>query len=140
MKRAVTRLVLIGSGGVLGLIGGALMISPKTFLETSDVFIEHDPGLMSELAAPGGLLIITGALMLVGAVKLRFASLALVVGAVVYGSYGMGRVVSMTLHGLPSQSLISATIIEFVIALVLASIRLKHTHSQIHPHLAEMTV
>ena len=127
---------------MLGLIGGALMISPKAFLEMSHVLVESDPGLMSELAAPGGLLIVTGTLMLIGAVKLRFASLALAVGVVVYGSYGIGRVVSMMLHGLPSQSLVSATIIEFAIAAVLGGLwltaRLKHTEFEIRPHLVQV--
>ena len=122
MKRTVTRLMLASSGTLLGLIGGALMTSPKAFLEMSHVFVEPDPGLMSELAAPSGLLILTGALMWIGAIKLRFANLALIVGAVVYGSYGIGRLVAMALHGVPSQSLIMAMVIELGIALVLSAL------------------
>ena len=115
---------MTGSGAILGLIGGALMFAPKAFLETSHVFIDRDPGLMSELTAPSGVLIITGALMILGAIKLRFANLALLVGALVYGSYGLGRLVSMVLHGLPSESLITATAIEFAAAVVLLALRL----------------
>ena len=124
MSRIVTRSALTGSGAILGLIGGALMFAPKAFLETSHVFIDRDPGLMSELTAPSGVLIITGALMILGAIKLRFANLALLVGALVYGSYGLGRLVSMVLHGLPSESLITATAIEFAAAVVLLALRL----------------
>ncbi|MEM7329244.1 MAG: DUF4345 domain-containing protein [Pseudomonadota bacterium] len=144
MNQVITRLVLFGSGTVLGMIGSALMVSPKAFLETSHVFVERDPGLMSELAAPGGLLIVTGALMLMGAVKVRFASLALGVGAVVYGSYAIGRVISMVLHGLPSQSLISATILEVALAIVLGGLWLrawrKQNESEINPRLAQANI
>ncbi len=138
MKRTVTRLMLASSGALLGLIGGALMTSPKAFLEMSHVFVERDPGVMSELAAPSGILILTGALMWIGAFKLRFANLALIVGAVVYGSYGFGRLIAMALHGVPSQSLIMAMVIELGIALVLSALatRTRFDHEAARPHQA----
>lgn len=124
MSRALTRAALAGSGAILGAIGGAVMFAPKAFLEMSDVMVEHDPGLMSELTAPSGVLLITGAFMMRGAVKQRFANLGLVSGAVVYGGYGAGRLVSMGLHGGPSQSLITATLVELSIAALLVGLRM----------------
>ena len=123
MIRFFTRIALAGSGVILGLIGGALMFSPKAFLEMSHVFVERDPGLMSELTAPSGALIITGALLVLGAVKRRFANLALSTGAIVYGSYGVGRLVSMGLHGVPSGSLVAASVIELGVAAFLVTLR-----------------
>lgn len=122
MKHVIARLTLVGSGTMLGLIGGALMFDPISFLEISGVTVEHDPGLLSEMAAPSGVLIASGALMLFGAIKFRFATLSLLVGAVVYGSYGIGRVISMFVHGPPPESLMMATIIEFVVAAILCSL------------------
>lgn len=123
MSRYIVRTALAGSGALLGLIGGALLFAPKAFLETSHVFIDRDPGLMSELSAPSGILIITGALMILGAAKLRFAHLALSTGAIVYGSYGFGRLISMALHGFPSDSLIAATVVELAVAALLVALR-----------------
>ena len=123
MKRFVTRLVLAAAGGLLGVIGGALIISPRQFLEMSEVSVGRDPGLMSEIAAPGGLLLITGAFMILGAVRLRFANPSLLTGAIVYGSYGLGRLVSLSLHGLPSQSLIIAMFLELGMSGVLIALR-----------------
>ena len=123
MTQIFKRTVLFGSGALLVLIGSALMFSPKAFLETSHVFIDHDPGLMSELSAPSGLLIITGALMILGAFKVRFANLGLSVGAIVYASYGLGRLISMALNGMPSESLVAATVIELGIAALLVMLR-----------------
>lgn len=119
MKHVITRLTLTGSGTMLGLIGSALVFNPISFLEVNSVFVARDPGLMSELAAPSGVLIASGALMLFGAIKIRFATLSLLVGAVVYGSYGIGRVIGMFVHGLPPESLMMATIIEFAVAALL---------------------
>lgn len=125
MSHIKTKIALAGSGIILSGIGAALMIAPQAFLELSDVIVQRDPGLMSELSAPGGLLLIAGAIMIVGAVKRHFANLGLVVGALVYGSYGFGRITSMVLHGVPSQSLISATFIELAIAIWLAMLFVK---------------
>ncbi|MEL6858499.1 MAG: DUF4345 domain-containing protein [Pseudomonadota bacterium] len=123
MSRILTRGTLSASGAILTLIGGALMFAPKAFLETSHVFIDRDPGLMSELTAPSGVLIITGAFMILAAIKLRFANPALSIGAIVYGSYGVGRLISMVLHGLPSESLITATAVELAVAALLIVLR-----------------
>lgn len=123
MSRILTRAMLGLSGAVLASIGGALLVSPVDFLAMSHVFIESDPGLLSELTAPSGVLIFTGILMIVGALKLSLANPALFTGAIVYGSYGLGRLVSMVLHGLPSESLIIATVIEFAVAAVLVALR-----------------
>ena len=124
MRQILLRGALTVSGAILSLIGGALMFAPKAFLETSHVFIDRDPGLMSELTAPSGILITAGAHMMLAAIKLRFADLALVMGAIIYGSYAFGRLISMLLHGLPSQSLITATTIELAFAVVLVALRL----------------
>lgn len=122
MTRPVTRIALAVAGAMLGLIGVAMMAAPQAFLESSHVIVEADPGLMSELTAPAGLLVLSGGLMMLGAVRLRFAAPALVAGALVYGSYGAGRLVSMALHGLPSQSLIAATGVELGVAALLTAL------------------
>lgn len=142
MKQIVTRLALSGSGALLGLIGGALMFDPKSFLAMNQVLVERDPGLMSELSAPSGVLIATAALMWVGAIKLRFARLALMVGAVIYGSYGIGRMVSLILHGPPSEALVSAMVIEVAVAVLLSALglttRSNNTASEIETHAMQL--
>ncbi|MEO1323451.1 MAG: DUF4345 domain-containing protein [Pseudomonadota bacterium] len=122
MRRAIIRLSLVGAGALGVLIGGSLMFFPKAFLAMSDVFIDHDPGLLSELTAPSGILILGGTLMILAATRLRFAPLALFFGAAVYGSYGVARLVGMALHGIPSDTLISATIIEVTVATLLTAL------------------
>lgn len=124
MSRVLTRAALALSGALLGTIGWALLVSPSAFLAMSHVVIDNDPGLLSELTAPSVMLILTGALMILGALRTRFANLALSAGALVYGSYGLGRLVSMALHGLPSQSLIVAAVVELTVAAVLVALRL----------------
>ena len=132
MIRISTRIALAGSGAILGLIGSALIVSPKSFLETSGIMVERDAGLMSELTAPAGTLLVTSALMIVGAIRQRFADAGLVAGTIVYGTYGAGRLVSMVVHGMPSQSLITATLIELGIAATLTVLRMTSATARSH--------
>lgn len=128
------RTVLAASGALLALIGGAMLTKTEAFLQTSGIEIHADPGLLSELRAPSGLLIISGAIMLAGSVRTRFVNLGLTTGSLVYGSYGVARLVSMILDGLPSGSLIGATAVELVLAGVLFILRRKNTLPSVaHP-------
>jgi len=125
MSPVVIRIALAGSGAILGLVGSALMFTPTVFLAMGEAFITPEPSLMSEVTAPSGLLVMIGALMILGSLKLRFANLALLSGALVYGSYGISRLISMGLYGEPSESLIFVTYFELGIAVILLAIRHK---------------
>lgn len=80
--------------------------------------------------------------MIFAAIKFRFANLALSVGAIVYGSYGLCRLISMAFHGLPSESLIIATLIELSIATALVVLRITvsaaHTLEGSETYLSEL--
>lgn len=124
MKLIMTRTLLAGSGSLLGVIGAAMLTRTEEFLAMSDVAIESDPSLLSELKAPSVLLILAGTVMLMGSIRIRFADSGLTIGAVVYGSYGIARLVGMVIDGLPTGSLLIATTIELVLAAVLMGLRL----------------
>lgn len=125
MRHIGTRIILAGSGALLGLIGGALMFKPKLFLTMNEAIVEYDPSLMSEVTAPTGILVATGILMLLGAFKRRFSNMGLTYGAIVYGSYGLSRLISQHLHGTPSDQLIVATQLELGIAAILIALRVR---------------
>ncbi|MEM9377014.1 MAG: DUF4345 domain-containing protein [Pseudomonadota bacterium] len=127
MKPITTRILLAGAGALLRGIGAAMLTNTEKFLAMSDVQIDLNPSLLSELKAPSVLLILAGAIMLVGGIRTRFADLGLTVGGVVYGSYGLARLVGMVIDGLPTGSLLIATAIELVLAGLLLSLRLAKT-------------
>lgn len=123
MIRIFSRLTLLCGGVMLFSIGAFLLVAPRMFLAASHVFVESDPGLMSELSAPTGMLILTGGFMILAAFKMRFAQTGLVIGAIIYGSYGVSRLIGMSLHGLPPEGLLTATKVELGIAVLLISLR-----------------
>jgi hypothetical protein len=56
--------------------------------------------------------------MFAGALRLRYAVISLATAAAVYLSYGLGRVVSVALDGIPHSGMISAAAIEIGIGAV----------------------
>lgn len=124
MKQVTERVLLAGSGTLLSVIGAAMLTKTEAFLAMSDVEFTPNPSLLSELKAPSVLLILAGAFMLIGSVRTRFADLGLTLGAIVYGSYGAARIAGMVIDGLPTGSLLIATLIEVVLATLLMAFRL----------------
>ena len=129
MRPIFTRGVLAISGAILSLIGATVMAAPVLFLATSEIIVEHDASLISEVTAPSGLLIMTGALLVFGAIKRHLTRPALVLGAIVYCSYGLSRLASAHLHGMPSQTLITIAYFEMGVAALLAALAIGERHS-----------
>ncbi len=130
MSTSLEKAALAGSGAILVAIGSSIMLAPKFFLATSEAMVEHDPNLMSEVTAPSGLLVVTGVFMMLSAIKLRLANLGLIYGGLVYGSYAISRLISMQLHGVPSDTLVVVTWFELGIAAMLLGLRLKGRQPQ----------
>lgn len=117
--RVIARTSLGLAGVVAGLIGASILVAPQAVFAGNGVVLSADPSLMSEVRAPGGLLLIAGVYLLHQAFLSRRLQLALVVGAAVFGAYGMSRLLSVALDGVPSTSLIAATAVELAIAIIL---------------------
>jgi hypothetical protein len=120
--------ILLGIAGVILLLVGAMtLLQPQVFFASEGITLGSDPGLLSEIRAPGGLLIGCGISILVGAFRPTITQTPLMLSAIVYGSFGLSRLLSMGLDGLPSTSLMGATVVELVIGgwCVVALLRLK---------------
>ena len=103
------------SGIIAALIGASILAAPHAIFASNQIMLGADPSLLSEIRAPGGLLLTCGVLMLAGAFSTRFTSLGLLTCALVFTTYGVSRVVSLLLDGPPSASLVGALLIELVI-------------------------
>ena len=115
MKYPLTRIFLALSGTIAALIGVSVLFIPHTFFATNHIMLGTDPNLMSEIRAPGGLLLATGVIMICGAIMQSVLRAALLTSAVVFSMYGVSRLVSLALDGMPSSSLMGALIIELVV-------------------------
>ena len=120
MTQPLSRVVLALAGVMAVFIGGALLVSPHAFFAMNHIELGDDPNLLSEIRAPGGLLLAAGAIMIAGVAMRRLTRIGLVTAAVVYCSYGASRLLGILLDGAPSSSLIGAMMIELVVGVLTA--------------------
>ncbi|MEM8930885.1 MAG: DUF4345 domain-containing protein [Acidobacteriota bacterium] len=113
-----TRPFLALAGLLLVAIGGSILVVPHAFFATNGIVLGDDPSLLSEIRAPGGLLAASGLLILLGAVRAGVRPLATTLTVLVYGSFGLARLVAMAFDGLPASGVVGATVIELVIAAI----------------------
>jgi len=107
-------LLLISALAAMG-IGASLLFAPAQFHASYGIELGRDPSLLSEVRAPGAALLALGALMLLGVFVRTFTQTATIIAAVVYLAYGLARLVSFGLDGMPDDGLIEAAAIELVI-------------------------
>ncbi len=117
MKR-LTVIFLSLSGLLLLAIGGTILITPHAFYASDGIMLGSDPSLLSEIRAPGGFLTGSGLCILTGTFRNHLRSLAVLLTVLVYGSFGLSRLLSLVLDGMPSDSLVIATIIEVAVAAI----------------------
>lgn len=116
-----TRSALIVSGLILLAVGIPILVGPLAYQAGMGVSLPDDPTLLSDLRAMGGSLIGFGLLLVSSATwAQRLARGAAIAGAVLYLSYGLSRLLSMALDGLPTDVLIGSAAIELFVGGLLA--------------------
>jgi hypothetical protein len=111
------RIVLVASGLLAIGVGGLILTAPDVFYAAYDIEISNT-SLVNELKAPAGVLLAAGLIMLLGAFRDALASLALTTAATVYLGYGLTRLLSMAVDGVPHSSLVSAAVLEISVGAI----------------------
>ncbi len=114
--RLITKCVLLLSGSIITGIGLAVLLLPDLFYATNGIELGTDPSLLSEVRASGGVLVGAGGLIFAGLISSGLASASLTIAAVLFGAYGVSRIVSMTLDGMPADGLVWAAVLELFMA------------------------
>ena len=125
MKTVNTVNVLLFIAGVIAIsIGGGLTFFPVEFQASAKILLDRDNfNLLSEIRSPGGVLLLSGLTMIVGAFRKKMQHLSLTVVMLIYLGYGFGRLVGLVIDGIPHQSLLIALVVEMIIG-VLAGVAL----------------
>ncbi len=119
-----SRWTLAGAGLVLLLVGTPIFMDPLAYERGVGVLLPEDPTLLSDLRAMAASILATGLLLLAGANWQRLGPTAAIAGAMLYLSYGLSRLVTMIVDGLPAAALMGATALELVIGSLLAVVAL----------------
>jgi len=110
--------ILIISGLIASGVGAAILFSPVAFYATYGIELGSNFSLLNEIRAPGGALLAIGILIISGAFVDRLAFTAVVVSTLMYLSYGLSRVMSIAIDGIPAEGLVQAAVLEIVTGLV----------------------
>ena len=114
----VTRRLLLASGLLASGIAATILAAPDPFYAGYGIDISSNVSLANELKAPAGTLLAAGLLMLVGVVKREYAETSLAVASVIYLSYGLSRLWSIAIDGIPHSALVSAAMLELALGAV----------------------
>ena len=130
-KNRFVKILLIVSG-IIGIgIGFALLFFPVAFEASAGIHLGEDVNLLSETRSPGGVLLVGGVIILLGAFisKLTYTSIQL--SSLIYLSYGLSRIVSIIFDGIPNESLIIALAIELLVGLISLFVLIRFNSKQV---------
>ncbi len=109
--------ITLGIAGVTAFgIGGFILAAPHAFYASYGITLGTDPNLLSELRAPAANLAALGAIMLAGIIRPSWAQISTAIALTVFLAFPAGRIVSIVVDGMPSESVMGALVIEIVIA------------------------
>lgn len=114
----VIRGMLLVSGLLATGVAVAIIVAPHPFYAGYGIDIGMNASLANELKAPAGTLLIAGLLMLVGVARFEFAATSLAIASVVYLSYGLSRLLSFAVDGVPHSALVSAAVLELALGAI----------------------
>jgi len=126
----VLKSILIISGLIASGIGVAILFAPVAFYATYGIELGGDVSLLNEIRAPGAALLAIGILIISGAFVDKLAFTALVVSTLLYLSYGLSRVMSIAIDGMPAEGLVQAAVLEIVTGLVCVFALVKYRGKQ----------
>lgn len=114
----ILKTVLFISGLIAIAIGTAIVIIPTTFYATYSIELGSNVSLLNELRGTGGALLATGILIMSGAFFASMTFSSLVISTLLYLSYGLSRILSMIIDGMPAEGLVQSAALEIAIGLV----------------------
>jgi len=112
--------ILFISGLILAGVGGAILFMPAAFHATNDIELGGNISLLSEVRAGGSALLASGILVMSGTFVAKLAFTSAVVSSLVYLSYGLSRILSIAVDGMPAEGLVQAAALEIIIGLACA--------------------
>ncbi len=125
MKPTLLEKIALGLSGLTALtIGAFILFAPHAFYASYGIPLGEDASLLSELRAPGAGLAGFGLLMLRGIWRQTGLTAAMAAALTVFIAFPAGRLVGLTMDGMPSSGVIGALVVELILAaLCLAAFR-----------------
>lgn len=108
------KIILIVLGLTLVSFGGWRLLDPIDFYTFSGLELAAEPGLLSEVRGAGAIIMVSGLLVGLGALRHAWSRTSVVLAAVVFFSLGLARLLGIALDGYPGAEVISGMAIELL--------------------------
>lgn len=112
------KVILFFAGLIITMIGGIILLWPVDYFAMNGIDIGGNSTLLNEVRAQGGALLAAGIVVIVGAFVPKLTFTSALTSVLVYLSYGLSRILSMAVDGLPITSLIIVAVLEITIGLI----------------------
>lgn len=106
--------ILIVLALTLVIFGGWRLVDPIGFYAFSGLELSDDAGLLNEVRAAGGIILVSGLVVGLGAFRHAWSRTSVVLAAVVFLSSGLARLLGIALDGSPGAEVIQGMAIELV--------------------------
>jgi hypothetical protein len=113
----ILKAILFISGLIATGIGGTILFFPAEFYATYNIALGQDIGLLNEIRASGGSLLASGLIIMAGVFVAKLTFTSILLATLLYLSYGVSRIFSTVVDGMPVEGLQQAAILEIVIGL-----------------------
>ena len=115
-----TKTLLFLAGAIAIAVGVAGLFWPVAFHASSGIALGDNASLMSEMRAPAAMLLLAGGFVSGSVFVARWRPAAIWVSAALYLAYGLTRVFSVALDGVPHDTLLMAGGLELAVGGVCA--------------------
>ena len=99
---------------ILVVFGGWRLVYPLGFYTFSGLELSDDAGLLSEVRGAGGVIMVSGLVVGLGAFQHAWSRTSIVLAAVVFLSLVLGRLIGIALDGFPGAEVMQGMAIELV--------------------------
>ena len=112
------RLLLLINGTVAVGIAVTILFAPHGFYAAYGIDLAGNTNLTNELKAPAGVLFVSGFLMLAGMFRTQLMTASLIAATAIYLPYGLSRLLSIAIDGVPDGGLVAAAVFEISVGAV----------------------
>ena len=104
--------ILIVLALTLVIFGGWRLVDPLGFYAFSGLSLPADPGLLSEVRGAGGIIMVSGLVVGLGAFRPAWSRASVALAALVFLSLGLARLLGLAVDGSPGPGVVQGMALE----------------------------
>ncbi|MEM7186224.1 MAG: DUF4345 domain-containing protein [Bacteroidota bacterium] len=129
-KSKILKIYLFLSGLILTAVGGLTTFNPINVKANEGIEIAGNASALNDVRSFGMLLLATALLSFLGSFRSSIRKTASIITFLLFLSLGLGRLLSIILDGMPSDGIVKATGLEFILGFAGLALFLIHQKKQ----------